>query len=575
MKSRRTKIALAAAMSSALVLSACADGGSAGQGDGKDGGNAGSGNSQVSDKVSNNPQDRNSLEQGGTVTMAMESFPTNFNGFHVDGNLGAWSDVTRATDPGLYLYTPEGKPSPRTEYLQDMPKIEQKDGKEVITYKMNPKAVWNDGTKMDWKSFEATWKANRAPVDKEGFNNILTTGYEDIEKVEQGSTPEEVVVTMKKPFYPVTEIFGSLIHPKLGTKDAFNELMKNDVHAELRSGPFTIDKVDKQAQTIILKPNEKWWGNKPLLDQVVFRQMEDQATISAFKNGEIDMTGVANKARLQQVQGTPNMELRRSQRLSTGVYVFNTKAPSLKDVAIRKAIWQGIDREQLKQVRFNGLDYTEKPVGSALYYNFQPEAEDNMPVTFDKAAAEKTLQDAGYAKGADGFYAKDGKKATVKYTTFGDDPLSTALAQTTQNQLKAVGIDLQLDVRPSSAFGTTMEKKDFDFLSMAWSSNTNSPVGAVCQFYCSDSTSNYSATGKPELDARIKKIGAISDPAAQAKEINAIEKEWMQEFGQMPLWNGPVIAAYRQGLANFGPALYTTVTPKWEDVGWMKGSTHN
>ena len=171
--------------------------------------------------------------------------------------------------------------------------------------------------------------------------------------------------------------------------------------------------------------------------------------------------------------------------------------------------------------------------------------------------------------------AGGGEKLTVKYTTFGDDPMTTALAQTTQNQLKAIGVDLQLDIRPSAAFGETMEKKNFDFLAMSWSMTSPSPVTGVCQFYCSDSSSNYAAVGSTELDARIKKIGEIEDTQQQNKEINAIEKEWMQQYGQMPMWNGPVISAYRAGLANYGPAAFASITPKWEDVGWVQGSTHN
>ena len=81
--------------------------------------------------------------------------------------------------------------------------------------------------------------------------------------------------------------------------------------------------------------------------------------------------------------------------------------------------------------------------------------------------------------------------------------------------------------------------------------------------------------GTPEIDARIKKIGEISDPAAQAKEMNAVEKEWLKQYGQLPTWSGPDMWAYRTGLANFGPAAYASITPKWEDVGWQQGSTHN
>ena len=35
-------------------------------------------------------------------------------------------------------------------------------------------------------------------------------------------------------------------------------------------------------------PNEKWWGNKPKLDKIVYKQMADTASLNAFQNGEID-----------------------------------------------------------------------------------------------------------------------------------------------------------------------------------------------------------------------------------------------------------------------------------------------
>ena len=37
-----------------------------------------------------------------------------------------------------------------------------------------------------------------------------------------------------------------------------------------------------------MTPNPKWWGNKPLLDKIVFRAESATATNQAYVNGEID-----------------------------------------------------------------------------------------------------------------------------------------------------------------------------------------------------------------------------------------------------------------------------------------------
>ena len=39
----------------------------------------------------------------------------------------------------------------------------------------------------------------------------------------------------------------------------------------MTAGPFGNAQFDKSAQTVTVTPNPKWWGNKPLLDKIVFR----------------------------------------------------------------------------------------------------------------------------------------------------------------------------------------------------------------------------------------------------------------------------------------------------------------
>ncbi|MBW3086000.1 hypothetical protein KEM60_02211 [Austwickia sp. TVS 96-490-7B] len=525
--------------------------------------------------VANNPKPRAELSEGGTFTQEIGDWPSNFNKNHIDGNSTEYGYVINATDPMLFEWEADGKIKPNKDFLEEMPVDKKEGGKQVITYTLNPKAKWNDGTPIDWTAFEAFWKAYRLPVDKGEYGNVATTGFEDIESVKKGDADNKVVVTMKQEFYPAVELFQVLIHPKLAIDaKTFNTAMKSDFHPEWRSGPFTLDKIDQQAKTIVLKRNDNWWGDKPLLDKLIYRQMEDSATIPAFKNGEVDATSVGNKARYQQIQGAKDLDLRRSQRLVTNVNILNSKAEGLGDLNVRKAYWQALDREEWKKVRFDGLNWTEKPTNSGLFFTFQPEYEETISLAFGAAEAKKTLESAGYKMGADNYFAKDGKKLTLKYTTFGDDPLARALAQTTQSQMKKAGIDLQIDQRPSASFSETVSKHEFGVIAMAWSATTAWPITNLCQTMCTDSASNYSSTGSKELDERMRKLGSISDMKEQAKEMNAIEREWNKEYGQIPMSTAPMIMAVRKGLANWGPAAFAGMHPRWQDVGWEKGSNH-
>ena len=52
------------------------------------------------------------------------------------------------------------------------------------------------------------------------------------------------------------------------------------------------------------------------------------------------------------------------------------------------------------------------------------------------------------------------------------------------------------------------------------------------------------------------------------KALNAAEKKALASYGFVPLYAGPDVVVTKQGLANYGPALYLTVSN--ENIGWAK-----
>src|SRR5699024_7338238 len=91
----------------------------------------------------------------------------------------------------------------------------------------------------------------------------------------------------------------------------------------------------------------------------------------------------------------------------------------------------------------------------------------------------------------------------------------------------------------------------------------------LCQIYCSESESNFSGLGNPELDKKLKEAGTISDRQKAWKVGHAAEKEALQLFGTFPLYNGPRMTAVQEGLANWPRTSgFSRVDP--QDVGWVK-----
>lgn len=560
--SRRSMLGGLTALGAAGALAACDQSGTEQASTGVESKKA---TDKIDELLDYNPQPAENLDKGGTLTMTVASLGPNYNVWANAGNNVDTSDLYASIDrASVWSSKADGTPVLNKDFCEN---AEYTDGdKPKITYTLNPKAQYNDGTPFDWHVFENQWKMLNGS-DPE-IDVVSTDGYDRIESVTKGKDDREVIVTMKEVFQPWTDLYSGILAPHVNTKEIFNDGFINDMHPDWTCGPFKLEKLDTTQKRVTVVPNEKWWGAAPVLDRIVYTQMEDQATIPAFKNGEIDLTGAGTAERYASIQGTENMEIRRSQRTSVSGLNFNTTKGALKDPAVRKAIYQCIDRSALSTLRFNGLNWSEEQPGSWMLMPFNPVYQDNYPAKFDVEAAKKTLEDAGYTAGSDGKRTKDGKALTVSIVTFGDDPTFNAVYQTAQKQMTAVGIDAQIDAKGSGDFNKVMEERSFELVFMAYTVGAD-PTGVVNQFFNSKSSSNMTGTGSAEIDKLIPTASVSPEIKERAKIANDIEKKFQELFPMMPLFNGPSIMAVKTGLANYGPKLY--LTTDWSLVGWEKG----
>jgi len=565
------RIGGAAAIAAALALTACGSGGSTGPETAK-GQEAGS---DLSKLISINEKPAANLEQGGKVTLPLGNIGPDFNGFSNNGNSADNSALQVPINPvamnsggmgGCWKVDFTGKVTPNTDFCESVDS-EVKDGKQTITIKVNDKATYNDGTPIDVKAFQNTWNILKSPDN--GYDIVSSGAYQFVESVEAGSSDKEVIVKTTQPVYPIDSLFFGLIHPAVNSPEVFNEGFNGNMHAEWMAGPFKLDQYDSAAKTVTLVPNEKWWGKKPVLANVTFRQLESSAQIAAFKNGEIDAVSANTITPYKQLEGTKDADVRRGQRLFAGG--MNINAQKVTDVAVREAIFAAVDREALRKVRFNGLNWEEPSSGSMMLLPFSEYYQDNYPVKETGAdAAKKVLTDAGYTANANGIMEKEGKPAAFKISNFGDDPTTLAFTQTLQKQLQAGGMDVGIDQRASADFGKVIGGRDFD---MSVSGYTVGPdaTDAVKQYY--DSKTNENQLGDAELDKKIADLASIEDNAERNKAAMEVEKEHMAKYFSMGVvMNGPQISFVRTGLANYGPSLFQSLSqvPDWTTLGWEK-----
>ena len=556
--SRRALIGGTAALGAVGLLSACGNGSASAEKTKAAGAGA-----NIKDLYNINAQDVNSLKKGGTLRLPSGSIGPNFNVYTQSGNTGdntnAMSTIGQA---GLWLMDFDGTYTLNKDFAVSF--TPGKSGDKIqVAIKLNPKAVFNDGTPINYKALQSTWNIFKS-LDN-GYNIVSSGIYEFVESVEKTEDDYSVMVTFSKPYYPLQSLFAEILHPAMEDVELFNNGFVDNPHPEYWAGPFTLaDKGwDSTAKTFSVVPSDKWWGTKPLLEKIVFTQMESSAARAAFKNDEIDAIGANTSASYTEVKSVAGAELRKGTRLYAGGLDINPRR--VKDAALRKAIFAGVNREALAKIQFQGLPYEESIPGSMIHMPFSPYYQDNYPTPNNSVSeAQKILEAAGYTKKGD-YYEKDGQKAGCAVVTFGDDPTTKGRAQTFTQQMKDVGIEIRIDQRADSEFASVLGNWDYDISFSGYGVSTPDATEATKQFYYSE---NNDGNGSKEIDALIDAMTVMEDDKARNLACNEIEKKHMAEFAFLgTITNGPDFMMAKKTLANYGPSLYKSTD--WTAVGWM------
>ncbi len=329
---KRLRVAALAGISAlSLTLASCGSDGKESNGSSsshssskKDG--SGKGSLEVSASGDYNPMERDQIKDGGELTLPLTEMAEQQNIFHANMNLYT-RNVWTKYNPQLSLFDGDGTWHANPAYLTDV-KDETVDGKTVVTYTINPKAVYNDGTQLDWTAFENTWKFNNGKMDGVQVNS--TDGYELIESVKQGADPKQAVVTFAQPYPWWQGLFGELLPPQVNSADTFMNAYLKQVHPEWGAGPMKVENYDPNGGTITFVRNEKWWGEPAKLDKITYRAMEDQASLNAFRAGELDATSVSTRDRLATAKEMGDaVDIRKALRPSNFLLTLNAKAPGL------------------------------------------------------------------------------------------------------------------------------------------------------------------------------------------------------------------------------------------------------
>jgi peptide/nickel transport system substrate-binding protein len=190
---------------------------------------------------------------------------------------------------------------------------------------------------------------------------------------------------------------------------------------------------------------------------------------------------------------------------------------------------------------------------------------------YDPERAKADLDAAGWKAGADGIREKDGKKLEIGFSQLVGVPVSENEALQVQNQLKDVGIKVNIVNVPIAKFqdGSVLTEHEFDMIAFSWI-GTPYPFTSIKQLYGTGQESNYAQLSLPELDTLIEQIDVEADKAKRIDLGNQAAKIIWENVHNLPLYQRPELKAVKSKLANFGAFGFSDKSFHWENVGYEK-----
>lgn len=501
-----------------------------------------------------NPRDPSTLRAGGNLRLALTAFPDNFNTLNIDGNTVDTAAILRPTLPRAFIVGPDGSTTVNHDYFTDI-QLTSTDP-QVVTYTINPKAVWSDGNPITWEDIAAEVAATTGRDPR--FQIASPNGSERVASVTRGVDDRQAVMTFARPYADWRGMFAGngMLLPKASTTDpeVFNKGQLNRPGPS--AGPFVVSTVDRGAQRITLTRNPKWWGARPLLDSITFLVLDDAARIPALQNNAIDATGLGSIDDMVRARRTKGVDIRTAPGPSWSHLTFNGATGSiLHDPAVRHAVAMGIDRKTIVTVLQHGLVDNPVPLNNHIYVAGQAGYQDNSGGTpFAPEAARRELDALGWKLPAGrSVREKDGKPLTVRFVLY-DASSGRQIAQVAQKTLGDIGVKLELVVSSGADFFSQyIIPGNFDIAAFGWQGDAF-PLSGLTQIYASDGESNFGKVGTPEIDEQIERTLDELDPVKAQALANQLDRMLWAETFSLPLAQSPGNAAVRSTLANYGPA---------------------
>lgn len=341
---------------------------------------------------------------------------------------------------------------------------------------------------------------------------------------------QHLVVTLEKPatywLYIASLWVTYPVDKRVVDADPLNWWTKPENH--VGNGPFIAKSIDEGTK-IVYVANPNYWRGKPKLDRIeTYYNVDNQVTLQAYLNGELDIDANVTAEQLLQINSDAQVknDLLRYPAAATRAIAFNNSLRPFDDRNVRIAFSQAFDRTAFVRDVLQGVG---KPYTRWIPPGV-PGAQPNVPGVpdTDPAAAVKTLVDNGYGA-ADSTPDKpkvDCEKLGELKLTYPSSPVNNARYQfIAQNFVKVFNCPVTLDPVDATVFAALTKdvRTNPQISRQGWAEDYPHPQSWLSTYWvCGSFSKNYGYCNL-KLDEMLAKADATTNFEQAIQEYQAAE----------------------------------------------------
>ena len=471
--------------------------------------------------------------RGGTLVVAIVSDPGHLNPAITTS--GATHAASELLYNGLLGRDERGDPVPE---LAESWQIEQ--GGAVYRFRLRDGVKWHDGTPFTASDVKFTFEEVLLKFHARTRASMggLLSGVE---------APDDrtVVFRFKQPYAPLlyqldaTEAPIVARHVYQGTDPQTNPANTNPVG----TGPFKFGSYTKGTEIRLVRNPAYFKPGLPYADGLVMRIIPDLSVqVLALENGEVDFLWELPGPLQGRIKGDSRFQTARTGYHPGGsncimTMSFNLERPILKELRVRQAVAQALDRQTfLAQILFGDGKVAVAPISSEI--SWAHAAGLSMPKS-DRAEAEKLLDGVGWKKEGDGPRTArgvsgiaDGTRLSIDFLHF---PTFTKYGELVRQQLGAVGIGVVLKTLEPAVFAPTVFKdRNFDSNVISYCNGPDPEIGVRRMYHSSQigpaPFTNAAAYRNPRVDALFDEASRSVERDRRSRVYRQIQEIVVQDL---------------------------------------------